>query len=92
LSHQELKILAELYSIGDIDGNGWDKSDVMEMIGERSYENACYIIQKYNVSSSNRLKFSDYLTFSLPGCKQFDASRVNEFYSFYREQMTKLNL
>jgi hypothetical protein len=86
-----MEVFARLYAIGDVDGKGWDKSDVMEMIGKKSYENARYIIQKYSVSSSNRLKFRDYLRISLPECKEFDASRVNEFYQIYRAQKEIFN-
>lgn len=84
VTHQELEIFAKMYSLGDVDGLGWDKSDVYEMLGKRSPDLAYFIIHKFNVSSSNRLKFSDYFRMSLHKNKVFDDEQANEFYSNYR--------
>lgn len=84
VSHQELDMYAKLYTVGDVDGLGWDKSDVYEMLGKRSAKNAYYIIHRFKVSSSNRFKFSDYLRVCLSENKEFDDSQVNEFYTSYR--------
>jgi hypothetical protein len=80
LKEEELEAYAKVYKKGDVDQKGWDKSDVFDVIGKHSLQNAYYLIEKHRIKRNNRLQFNEFLRSCLPDNKKFDDNSVNNYY------------
>lgn len=88
VKYNEIELYARLFEKGDTDRMGWDKSDVFDIIGKYSPNNAYYLIEKYGISRNNRLQFGEFLRNCLPEHKNFDESYVNRYYSTVHKRKT----
>jgi hypothetical protein len=80
LTKEELEAYANVFEKGDVDHKGWDKSDVFDVIGKHSTQNAYYLIAKHRINRKNRLQFHEFLRSCLPENKKFDERSVNLYY------------